>query len=98
VVESVIAQLGAPEEFGSYRPDPREPSNAGHANGRRHPKRLYRSRKNRLIAGVCGGIAEYLEIDILVIRLGMFFLVFFGGMSILVYFILWIVLPEKKKW
>jgi phage shock protein PspC (stress-responsive transcriptional regulator) len=93
VVESVIAQLGAPEEFGLCRSDQRE---ARYSNNQRHSERLYRLRKNRLIAGVCGGIAEYLGVDTLVIRLGMFFLVFFCGMSILVYFILWIVLPEKN--
>ena len=59
-------------------------------------KKLFRSRKNRMIAGVCGGIGEYLEIDPTVIRLIWVLLVFlsFGG-AILAYIIAWIIVPEK---
>ena len=35
------------------------------------PKRLYRSRENRVLCGVCGGIAEYFNVDPVLIRLGM---------------------------
>lgn len=59
-------------------------------------KRLYRSKKNRVIAGVCGGIGEYLGIDPTVIRLLWVLVTFFGGASILAYIVCWIIIPEKR--
>jgi phage shock protein C len=56
-------------------------------------KRLYRSRSDRLIFGVCGGLAEYFDIDSTVVRLITILLLFFGGFVILVYLILAIVVP-----
>ena len=59
-------------------------------------KRLFRSRKNRMIAGVCGGIGEYLEIDPTVVRLIWVLLVFLSfGAAIIAYIIAWIIVPEK---
>ncbi|MGH3366656.1 MAG: PspC domain-containing protein [Nocardioidaceae bacterium] len=59
------------------------------------PKRLVRSRDNRMIAGVCGGIAEYFDIDTTLVRI----LVVVGsvlgfGSLILAYLIGWILIPE----
>jgi len=59
-------------------------------------KRLYRSKKNRVIAGVCGGIGEYFNIDPTLIRLIWILLVFAGGSGILAYIIAWIIIPEEK--
>ncbi|MBI2851367.1 MAG: PspC domain-containing protein [Chloroflexi bacterium] len=56
-------------------------------------KRLYRSRSDRMIWGVCGGIAEYFEIDPTIVRLIAVLLVFAGGIGILAYIILAIVMP-----
>ena len=59
-------------------------------------KKLSRSRKNRMIAGVCGGIGEYLEIDPTVIRLIWVLLVFLSfGTAIIAYIVAWIIVPEK---
>ncbi len=55
---------------------------------------LMRSRINRRIAGVCGGIAEQNGWDPTTIRLIWVALVFFGGTGVLAYIVLWIVLPE----
>lgn len=57
---------------------------------------LYRSRKNRIIAGVCGGIGEYLDIDPAIIRVAWLLLTFLGGMSIIVYILAWVVIPDEK--
>lgn len=57
------------------------------------PKRLYRSRQDRKIAGVCGGLADYFEIDPTWMRLLFLLLFVFGGSSFLVYLIMWIVMP-----
>jgi len=56
-------------------------------------KRLYRSAKSKVFGGVAGGIAEYFDIDPIIIRLLFVVLVFAGGGGFLVYLILWIALP-----
>ncbi len=58
-------------------------------------KKFYRSRKNRLIAGVCGGLAEYFEIDSIIVRLIALILVLSVGAGIIGYIIAWIVVPEE---
>ena len=58
------------------------------------PKRLTRS-KEKKIAGVAAGIAEYLEMDPTIIRILFLVIAFAGGASILVYLIMWIVVPEE---
>jgi len=58
-------------------------------------KRLYRSRTDRMLGGVCGGLGEYLGIDPTFVRI-FFFLVFFGGgMGLWIYLLLWILIPEE---
>ena len=60
-------------------------------------KKLYRSKKERVIAGVCGGIAEYTETDPTLWRLGWALLTIFTGFfaGIIGYLIFWLVVPEK---
>ena len=59
-------------------------------------KRLYRSRDNRMIAGVCGGLGEYFNIDPTLIRLLFVAAVFFGvGGGALAYLIMMILVPEE---
>ncbi|MBU0628574.1 MAG: PspC domain-containing protein [Nanoarchaeota archaeon] len=59
-------------------------------------KKLYRSKNNRVIAGICGGIGEYFDIDPTIIRLLWVLFTFMGGSGIIAYIICWIVIPEKK--
>jgi phage shock protein C len=56
-------------------------------------KRLYRSSTDRVISGVCGGFAEYLNIDSVIIRLVWALFIFFGGFGLLAYIIAAIVIP-----
>ena len=60
-------------------------------------KKLLRSRKNRMIAGVCAGIGEYLGVDPTVIRLLWVVLTLFTGIVIglIAYIIAWVIIPEK---
>ncbi len=58
-------------------------------------KRLVRSRENRMLAGVCGGLGDYFNIDPTLVRLGFAFLFFVGaGSPFLVYLLLWLIVPE----
>ncbi len=59
-------------------------------------KKVYRSRKNRIIFGVCGGLAEYFEIDPLLIRLLFILLVMAGGSGALLYLILAVLMPKEE--
>ncbi len=61
----------------------------------RPAKKLMRSRKDEKIAGVCGGFAEYLDIDSTLVRLLWVALVFFVGWGVIAYIIAWIVMPEE---
>lgn len=57
-------------------------------------KRLIRSTTNRMIAGVAGGLAEYMNLDPTLIRLIFVLLALLGGPGLLIYLILWLVMPE----
>lgn len=56
-------------------------------------ERLYRSERDRVIAGVCGGLGEYLRVDPLILRILFVVLAMVNGIGMLVYLVLWIVLP-----
>lgn len=59
--------------------------------------RLTRSSTDKIIAGVCGGLAEYLEIDPVLVRLAFIVLFFASGIGIPIYIILWIVMPQGEN-
>ncbi|MCX7876722.1 MAG: PspC domain-containing protein [Melioribacteraceae bacterium] len=58
-------------------------------------KKLYRSRKEKIIGGVAGGLGDYFNIDPVIVRVLFVVLSILHGSGILVYFILWIVIPEE---
>ena len=60
-------------------------------------KRLYKSRDNRMLAGVCGGVADYFSIDPTLVRLGWILFCALGGSGILAYIIAAIVIPRKPE-
>jgi len=60
-------------------------------------KKLFRSKQDKVIGGVCGGIAEYFKIDPVWVRLIAVLLIFFDGIGILFYIIAWIIMPENPN-
>lgn len=60
-------------------------------------KRLYRSRRDAMLGGVCGGIAEYFNIDSVIVRLAFALFGLAGGTGVLLYFICWVVIPERPR-
>jgi phage shock protein C len=60
-------------------------------------KRLYRSNKSHMLCGVCGGIAEYFEIDPTLVRLAWVILSCFAGSGLLVYIVAAIVIPKADN-
>ena len=59
-------------------------------------KRLYRSQKNKIIGGVAGGLADYLNLDPILIRVIFVLALFLNGAGFLLYIILWIVVPQES--
>lgn len=59
-------------------------------------KKLYKNKARGKICGVCAGIAEYLNVDVTIIRLIWIILVFAFGTGILAYFVCALIMPDKK--
>ena len=59
-------------------------------------KRLYRSKKDKMLAGVCGGLAEYFDVDPSLLRLATVLLCLYAGTGLLVYIIAAIIIPEAS--
>ena len=60
-------------------------------------KKLYKSNKNKMLDGVCGGIAEYFNIDPTIVRLGWIIFCLAGGSGVLGYIIAALVMPEDPN-
>src|SRR3954465_8197309 len=58
-------------------------------------KRLERSRSDRVIAGVCGGLGDYFDVDPVIFRIALVVLAFVGGAGLLLYPAAWLLLPEE---
>ena len=86
MVLHAISVLGQADEFGSPHPN-------NHSATPNPRKQLKRSRNNKIIGGVCGGLADYFNADVSLVRLIAALLLIFGGSSFLVYIILWIAVP-----
>ncbi len=59
-------------------------------------KRLYRSKKNKIAAGVCGGIGEYFDVDPVLVRILFVLSFFMGGLSVFAYIVGWIIIPFRR--
>lgn len=58
-------------------------------------KKLYKSSTNKVLAGVCGGIGEYFNVDPTWIRLALILFSAMGGSGILAYIIAWLIIPDE---
>lgn len=71
------------------------PEETGRTNEDTAIKKLFRSRKDRMLVGVCGGVAEYLNVEPILIRLAWVIMTLFAGIGILVYIAGAIIIPEN---
>lgn len=60
-------------------------------------KRLYRSRSDRWLFGVCGGIADYFSVDPILVRVLFVIFTLIFGSGILLYLILWLIIPQEPE-
>src|SRR5450432_306041 len=104
-VEEIITSMGRPEDFDQ---DENTNANGNTSNNTssssfaeeattEEPRRLYRSENDKMLGGVCGGLAAYLKIDPSVVRI-IYAVLILGsfGTALLLYIILWIALPPKS--
>lgn len=102
-IDGIISSMGRPEDFDEETADS---ENAQSANGNQQysygstrtsgRNRLYRDTSDKLIGGVCSGLAAYMNVDPSIVRI-LFAIVTFGGFGVgfLIYLILWMILPPK---
>lgn len=102
-VEEIITSMGRPEDFDqddnsstNGNSGSRTSSSFAEEAATEEPRRLYRSENDKMLGGVCGGIAAYLRIDSSIVRIIFALLTLGFGTGILVYLVLWIVLPPKS--
>lgn len=98
-VEEVIDIMGQPEDYlvddEIFEDEPKATSTSNNQTGTGTTRKLYRDYDNKSIAGVCAGLAQYFGVDSLWVRLLAIIIVFAGvGSPILVYFILWVIIPK----
>ena len=58
-------------------------------------RKLYRSRTHRMLAGVCGGLAEYFNVVATLVRVAFLLLTALGGAGVLVYLGMWVIVPDE---
>lgn len=87
-VERILAQMGTVDDFDNTG----ERTDGSGATA----KKLYRSTDDRIIAGVCAGLASYFGFEPLWVRLAFVLLTFLNGIGIVVYAVLWLLIPEAK--
>lgn len=94
IVDDIISRLGMPdgsraEEFTQTH------DSSGNRSGR-PVKRFYRDPECKSIAGVCGGLAAYFDIDVTILRVILLAMLVFAGLGFWIYIIFWIVAPEAE--
>ena len=94
LVNEVIDIMGNPEDIADTGEEEEERRTFHDSYSR--SRRLYRDPENSVIGGVCGGLSAYFNVDPVIFRLLFVIFFFAGGASILVYVILWIVLPKAE--
>lgn len=97
-VEKSIKIMGRPEQFEQPGGDePEDSRKRRNQEGTAYSRKLYRDPKNKVIAGVCSGVAAYFDINEPIwIRLAFVFLFITGGAGVLIYVILWIIMPKAR--
>lgn len=101
-VNAIIKSMGRPEEFETM--DEAQPASATSSTGQEQAssgtsgtgnKRLYRNENDKVLGGVCSGLANYFNIDVVVVRI-IFVILLFSGIGFLTYIIMWIAVPGSS--
>ncbi|WLD24674.1 PspC domain-containing protein [Flavobacterium dauae] len=93
-VDEIINIMGKPEDY-IIEDEPIKPNNFTTTN--KNYKKIYRDGEKRILGGVCSGLAHYFNIDPVWMRIIFLLLLFLYGTSMLIYFILWIIIPKARS-
>ena len=96
-VEEVISIMGEPSEFDDTEEEKGESGAPRESETYRYQKRLYRDPENKILGGVSSGLGAYFNIDPVWIRLLFVLLTVFSGIGILIYIVMWIVVPVASS-
>lgn len=98
MVDEVIVRMGKPEDFMEPAEEEEKAAKetAPQEGEQKIRRRLYRDGDNRILGGVCSGMGAYFNIDPVILRIIFVLVLFMGGASVLIYIILWIVVPKAK--
>ncbi|MEJ6675311.1 MAG: PspC domain-containing protein [Flavobacteriales bacterium] len=94
-IEDIIVIMGQPEDY-SEAEEPYSETTFSQTKNNISGKKLFRDGDDKFLGGVASGIAHYFDVDTIWIRLGLLALFFSAGFGILIYILLWILLPEAK--
>ena len=98
-VEEVISIMGQPEDIGGGENQASQdhPNNeTSDQENTKRTRRVFRDGENKVLGGVCSGLAAYFDLDPLWIRLALVVMFFGFGSGIILYLVLWIIIPEAK--
>jgi len=105
-INAIITSIGRPEDFEPMDDaQPASSSSSSSSNQQQQAgsnfttghKRLYRDENNKVIGGVCAGLANYFNVDIVVVRIIFIILIFSFGFGILPYIIMWVAVPSTSS-
>lgn len=95
-IDAVIKVMGEPEDFSDHEFTEETEDHSTEKEESTGDRRLYRDMDNATIGGVCSGLGAYFDLDPLFFKLIFVFLFIVGGSGILLYIILWVLIPEAK--
>ena len=99
-IEELISMMGQPEQFKEFTEESNSSNQSNTSNNtystNNQFRRLYRNGDDKVLGGVCSGLAAYFGIDPILIRLALAALFFIGGGGFLIYIICWIAIPKAE--
>ncbi len=94
-VSIVVEEMGTPDDFAGEEPTVSEEVEATKKQ-QSTKKRLYRDTDDAVIAGVASGLASYFDVDPVIVRIIFFVSIFFNGLGLFAYIVLWLVVPKAQ--
>lgn len=95
-ISDIIKIMGEPEDYADGEEAYSEKSNYQYTRRSSNSKKLFRDGDDKFIGGVAAGVAHYFDVDVIWIRLAFILTGVFSGFGLLLYIILWVLLPEAK--
>lgn len=95
-IDEVIGIMGNPEDFGATSGDSKQQTSSTYSSGPSGSRRMYRDADDKVLAGVCSGLAHHFGIDPIWLRLAFGLSIFIGGFGAILYILLIIIMPKAR--